>query len=311
MAEIVRWFDKAHRDGYNRDMQTSVPTPNGSAPASSRMRRLTRFLPATKRGRLLAAFAVLVLILAGSWYTLYWGAGWRQYFNPMYWVRRQRGDDLYDTKEALLLHGNHDLPEVALTFDDGPHSESRAQILDTLRRYHVHATFFDVGANMALQPDLLRRTLAEGHEIANHSYNHNRLDSLTPQERHREINDTDITYCALTGNHLHLLRPPGMRYNPAVLSDIHRLGYIVVGYSTASQDFNDKEEADVIAERTLRRTENGSIILLHDYTPTAQALPRILETLQTRGFRCVTISEMIAHLPERQRKPAQQVLSTE
>src|SRR5262249_5853238 len=122
---------------------------------------------------------------------------------------------------------------------------------------------------------------------------------------------TDITFCALTGEHLRLLRPPGMRYNPAVLADTRASGYIVVGYTTASQDFNENESAGVIAERTLRRTENGSIILLHDYFPTAQALPQILDTLKSRGFRCVTISEMIAHLPEQARKSAQQILSAE
>lgn len=293
-------------------MQTSVPTPTASASGPSRTYRLTQFLLKTRRGRILALLVGLSLVLFGLvWFNKYRGTGWSQYLNPMYWVHRQRGDDLYDTEEALLRHGNRDLPEVALTFDDGPHAESRAQILDTLKQYGVHATFFDVGANMAANPDLLRRTLAEGHEVANHSYNHNRLDGLTPQERHREINDADITYCALTGEHLRLLRPPGMRYNPDVLADTRKLGYVVVGYTTASQDFNEQESADVIAERTLRRTENGSIILLHDYTPTAQALPRILETLKARGFRCVTVSEMLAHLPEQARKSATAVLSSD
>src|ERR1051326_218949 len=150
-------------------MQPSASMPNLPSPAPYGLRRLIHLLMTTKRGRLLTVLVLLGLLLGGFWYNRYRGTGWSQYLNPMYWVHRQRGDDLYDTEGALLRHGNRDLPEVALTFDDGPHPESRGQILDALRRYHVHATFFDVGANMALQPDLLRRTLAEGHEIANHS----------------------------------------------------------------------------------------------------------------------------------------------
>jgi peptidoglycan/xylan/chitin deacetylase (PgdA/CDA1 family) len=228
--------------------------------------------------------------------------------NPVYWWHRWRGEDFYIADQGLLMHGNHNLPEVALTFDDGPHPASRALILDTLRRYHVHATFFDVGHNMALHPDLVLRTLAEGHEIANHSTNHQRLDGLPPLERHHEINDADITFCRITGQHLKLLRPPGMRYNTAVLRAARDLGYVVVGYTTASKDFNPKESASFIAQRTLDRTENGSIVLLHDYPTTAAALPDILQALQKRGLRCVTVSELISHLPAQARLPAERLL---
>jgi peptidoglycan/xylan/chitin deacetylase (PgdA/CDA1 family) len=249
-----------------------------------------------------------IVLLAGGilWFTRYRGTGWTQMLNPFYWYHRQRGDDLYHPEEALLLHGNRSLPEVALTFDDGPHSESRAQILDTLKRFGVHATFFDVGSNMARHPDLLQRTLVEGHEVANHTENHNRLDSLPARERHREINDADITYYRITGHHLTLLRPPGMRYNPTVLQETRSLGYIVVSYTTASRDFDESEASDAIADRSLRRTENGSILLLHDYGPTALALPRILDKLRERGLRCVTISQMIDHLPDQARHSAEE-----
>lgn len=287
-------------------MQSSTPpipaaASTGAAviPRPRPLRSLLSYLFKTLPGRLLLVIFTAALLFTGNiWYTHFHGTGWSQTLNPMLWYRRSRGEDLYFINEGLLVHGNRALHEVALTFDDGPHPQSRAVILDTLRRYGVHATFFDVGLNMSRRPDLVRRTLQEGDEVGNHTYNHFRLDDLTENERHREINDPDITFCAISDQHLRLLRPPGMRYNRAVLDATKRLGYIVVSYTTASQDFDPNEPADVIADRTLRRTENGSIILLHDYPATAKALPRILENLKTRGYRCVTISEMLAHLPE-------------
>ncbi|HZP81579.1 MAG TPA: polysaccharide deacetylase family protein [Chthonomonadaceae bacterium] len=288
-------------------MQKSVPMP---PLASTPPTFLHRFYSSLRARRAWIGIALLLLGAWAYWYNEHRTIGWGQTFNPVYWWHRLHGDDLYDAQYAILFHGTRAQPEIALTFDDGPHIQSRAQILDILKRYGAHATFFDVGRRMAENPELVRRTLAEGHEIGNHSYNHDRLISLNPRALHREINDVDITFCRITGQHLKLLRPPGMRYNATVLRATRDLGYIVVGYTTASRDFDPTESADFIINRTLRRTEDGSILLLHDYPTTAAALPRILEALRARGYRFVTISEMIAHLPERQRLAANAELQT-
>ena len=253
-------------------------------------------------------FAALALILAlplwAYWYDMRRTIGWTDTVNPMFWWRRIRGEDIYDADHAFLMRGNHDLPEIALTFDDGPHPQSRARILDTLKRFGAKATFFDVGRRIEERPDLVLRTLAEGHEIANHSTNHNRLPSLSSELRHREINDADIFFFSVTGQHLTLMRPPGMNYDEATLAETKRLGYIVVGYTTLTGDSDVSESAQDIATRSVRRSGNGSIILLHDYAPTADALPAILRQLQAKGYRFVTISEMIAHLPPKAREQA-------
>jgi peptidoglycan/xylan/chitin deacetylase (PgdA/CDA1 family) len=248
--------------------------------------------------------AVCVVPLFAIWMDYFHGTGWSQNANPILWYHRMRGEDLYHADEAFFAHGNRSLPEVALTFDDGPHPQSRPEILAILKTYGVHATFFDVGKNMKAHPELLMQTLAEGHEIANHSDTHRRLDSLSAKERHREINDADITYTRLTGKHLALLRPPGMRYNAETLRDIRSMGYITVGYTTASGDFDLTASPEKIATKTLHWIQNGSILLLHDYPGTAEALPHILDTLKSRGYRCVTVSELLTHLPEGSRSAA-------
>lgn len=255
--------------------------------------------------------AVAIVLLSFVWVAHFRGTGWTNAINPAYWYHRFHGDDLYNSDETVLHHGNRQVPEVALTFDDGPHPESRSVILSILADAGIHATFFDVGVNMIAHPELVTDTLRQGNEIGNHSQDHmHRLDDIAGKDRRREINDTDIIFNEITGKHLSLLRPPGMRYNTEVLQTTRNLGYLVVGYTTASRDFDPDESADIIAQRTLSRTENGSIILLHDYKATASALPKILSGLKQRGFRCVTIGEMIRHLPNAPRAAAVKQLDT-
>ncbi len=273
-------------------------------------RRKRRLLPATRRGKLILV-AVLLVPTFAVWLDYFHGTGWSQNVNPILLYHKMRGDDLYHADEAYFAHGNRDRPEVALTFDDGPHPQSRPEILAVLKRYGVHATFFDVGKNMKAHPELVLQSLAEGHEIANHSDTHRRLDTLSEKERHREINDADITFDRLTGKHLALFRPPGMRYNADVLRDLRSMGYVTVGYTTASGDFDVSASPEKIATKTLHWIQNGSILLLHDYPGTATALPQILDTLKARGYRCVTASELLAHLPDRPGNAAKEFLQAQ
>ena len=233
----------------------------------------------------------------------------KEAINPMFWVRYLRGEDLFDEKQALLLHGNRALPEVALTFDDGPHPEGRSAILDILKKYSVHATFFDVGKRIEERPDLVLKSEEEGHEIANHSMYHNRLPKMNARSLHREINDADIAYCEVTGKHLRFFRPPGMQYDDVVLAELKAKGYLTVSYSALAGDFDEQVAPEVIAERIVHNTRNGAIILLHDYAPTVRALPALLDKLKAEGYHFVTLSEMVSHLPDKPRLAAQKLLS--
>ncbi len=290
---------------------TQPKTDPAASPRRSPVQRLLRYAPGSRPGRLLLLALLASVVGWALWYNQHRSATWHDTLNPLYWVARYRGDDLYFPATAFLKHGNRHLHEIALTFDDGPHVESRAQILDTLKQYNAHATFFDVGVRMAEQPALLRRTLDEGNEVGNHSSLHQRLDGLNAHARHREINDADITFYRITHGHLTLLRPPGERYNDAVLADTKAMGYIVVGHSSAAHDYETDISPDFIIDRTCASAEDGSIILLHDYPATARALPEILRRLSAHGYRFVTISELIAHLPERPRKEAERFIALE
>lgn len=205
----------------------------------------------------------------------------------------------YDTGGRVLSQGNRALKEVALTIDDGPHGDTGERLLDILRVHHIRATFFVTGDNVKKCPNLVRRMLAEGHEVGNHTQSHLRLDTLTSRQIRDEIAYCDINFWRVTGRNMRLLRPPGMRYNATALGVARDMGYIVVGDSFTGADYLDVS-SDFIAHRTERWVENGSIILLHDEREsTPNALPQIIKALKAEGYRFVTITEMLAHLRKR------------
>jgi hypothetical protein len=100
-----------------------------------------------------------------------------------------------------------------------------------------------------------------------------------------------------------------MRFDNASLQEAKRLGYVVVSYTAASGDYGDAVEPKTVVEKTLRNTDDGGILLLHDYPATAAALSEILESLSSQGYKFVTVSEMIAHLPAKEREPALSALN--
>ena len=250
-----------------------------------------------KKLALLAAGAVIIVGL-GFWWNEYRTEPIRDLVNPAYWVKRWKQEDLYDPATGVLKHGNRNLKEIALTIDDGPHEPTGVQLLDIFKQQGVKVTFFVVGRRMSERPDLIRRMISDGHEVANHSQNHYRLDTLKGQMLWREINDCDIHFTQITDRHLSLLRPPGVRYNNEVLKTARELGYVVISWTDTAKDFLDVSP-DYIVNRVLRRAENGSIILLHDSRPaTVSAMPRILTALKRDGYKFVTVSEMLRHLPK-------------
>ena len=253
----------------------------------------------TKSARMSAASLGLLLLAGGGWwFNEHRKVAIHDMVNPMYWVHRWRGEDLYDAATRTLHHGNRDLPEVALTIDDGPHPKTGDALLDILKQHKVHATFMVVGADIKEHPESARRMLAEGHEVGNHSQDHQRLYGLTePQVRH-ELFDCDLNFFRVTGQHLRFMRAPGEHYGPNVYKVAEELGYTIVDSNAEARDYDPNVSADFIVGRVMRRVENGSIILLHDDNPgTVQALPMVLDRLSAEGYRFVTASEMLAHLP--------------
>ena len=193
--------------------------------------------------------------------------------------------------------------QVALTFDDGPDPKWTPKILDILKAADVKAAFFLVGANAEQYPGLVRRIVAEGHEIGNHTYYHPNLAECWPEHIRLELNATQLLLETITGRSTTLFRPPyAADTSPSKITELtplqlaQDLGYLVVLENIDPQDWA-RPGADVILQRVKQQRRDGSIILLHDAggdrEQTVEALPRILDYLKTRGDSVVSISTLL------------------
>src|SRR5262249_38895331 len=152
---------------------------------------------------------------------------------------------------------------------------------------NVKATFFMVGKRIQESPDLVRQALAEGHEIGNHTQNHPRLDSLSPDQMRIELSLCENSFEQATGGtKMILFRPPGMHLTDEVMQVADEFGYTTVDWNYGAKDFvlvtNGPTVAGSegkIAEYVLKEVTPGGIILLHDNPDTADALPTILDGL--------------------------------
>jgi len=192
---------------------------------------------------------------------------------------------------------------LALTFDDGPNGSCTLQILDTLKQYEVHATFFLVGTNVEHYPDIARRIAAEGHEIGNHSYSHPRFDQLSSSEISEEIAAGERVIAAVTGVTPRWFRQPYGISGTGVVEACRAQGLAIAGWSSHASDWNPYTARE-IADHIVEQTTSGDIILLHDgmgtrhganRRSTEDAVPLILERLIRDGYRFVTMSELLQH----------------
>lgn len=196
---------------------------------------------------------------------------------------------------ALARLGLHpaDQPKVvAFTFDDGPYPLLTPVLLDLLARNHVKATFFIIGRDAQMQPEIVRRMVMEGHELGNHSYTHSSLEDLDTAGIHRELDQTDLLIRGLTGVRTRLLRPPGGRLDPEKLRLVQSMGYTVALDNINPGDWREGDPL-TIYNYTLWRNVNGAIVLMHSgRTGTIRALPTIIDAYRKKGYRFVTVSEL-------------------
>lgn len=195
-----------------------------------------------------------------------------------------------------VSRGAADSPKIALTFDAGADWAPTPDILDALARHGVRATFFLTGKWVEKQPELTRRIADEGHEIANHTYSHRRLTTLSASEIVSEVEKTDQLVLQITGRSTKpLVRVPYGSRDRRVLSILAGEGYRSIFWDVDSWDgFKRGITSGEIRQRVLGKVGNGSIVLMHcGSRATADALDSILQQLLGRGYRPVTVSELV------------------
>jgi peptidoglycan-N-acetylglucosamine deacetylase len=198
-----------------------------------------------------------------------------------------------------------DGPYIALTFDDGPNKTLTPKLLDLLATHHMKATFFVVGQNAADHPDILRRAIREGHEIGNHTWSHPNLGKMSDEAVRRELQKTDDAIFAAIGNHPTLMRPPYGSITARQKRWIHDdFGYRIIIWDVDPLDWK-RPGPSVVCNRILKETRPGSIVLAHDiHAPTLEAMPATFDQLDRKGFKSVTVSELLAMATPVPPKPA-------
>ncbi|MDX3094527.1 glycosyltransferase [Streptomyces sp. ME19-03-3] len=224
-----------------------------------------------------------------------------------------RGGPVVDGAPGTLRTAAPRARTVALTFDDGPDPRWTPKILDVLRRHRVHATFFVVGTQVAAHPELVRRILAEGHEIGVHTFTHADLGTLPEWQRSLELRETQLALAGATGRTTSLLRPPYSSGNAAVTNDDWSAiraaagdGYLTVLSTLDSGDWR-RPSVDRIVADSVPHDSLGQILLMHDgggdRSQTLEALDPLLSTLADRGFSVTTVSGAV-RLPQSTRPAA-------
>lgn len=187
-------------------------------------------------------------------------------------------------------------PKIALTFDDGPHPQYTDRILEVLEREGVRATFFVIGSNVRLYPEITKRVLAAGHEIGNHTYSHPLVPLTATEELEREVEQTDTLLLSLGIPRPVFFRPPQGKFPPDAEGFLERTGKIAVLWSIDTRDWAHTETEQMIRE-VEEKVGGGDIILFHDFvggkTNTVDAIKKLIPTLRERGYQFVTLSELL------------------
>lgn len=201
--------------------------------------------------------------------------------------------------ELLVLNGHGSSKHVALTFDDAPDKQFTPQVLDILKEYNVHATFFLIGAQAEKYPDIVKRIVKEGHVIGNHSYNHKLFTKLSDETFKDQVLLTQQSLKSLIGYTPRLLRPPFGEISESQLLWATGQGYRIVNWNVDSLDWKQLQRDQVI-KNIVDHTKAGAIILQHsgggpgqNLSGSVEALPTVIKTLQSRGYKLVTLPEML------------------
>ena len=199
------------------------------------------------------------------------------------------------TEPPITINSVHvDGPYIALTFDDGPHGALTPKLLDLLAKHHLKATFFVVGQCVAEYPDIVKRAAREGHEIASHSWSHPNLGKMSDDAVRRELQKTDDAIAAAIGKRPTLLRPPYGSITARQNQWIHQeFGYRIIIWDVDPLDWK-RPGPSVVTARILKETKAGSIVLAHDiHAPTLEAMPATFDQLIKKGFKSVTVTELL------------------
>lgn len=183
---------------------------------------------------------------------------------------------------------------VAMTFDDGPHPSLTPKLLDILKARNIKCTFFVIGKNAQMYPNIIRRMIAEGHEVANHTWTHCSLPSRSDDQIRSELKQSEDALVAAANYRPHLIRPPYGAINARIKQFMFsEFGYSTIMWSVDPQDWR-RPGVSVVTSRLVNGAHPGAIMLAHDiHPPTIQAMPAMFDQLLAKGYQFVTVSQLL------------------
>jgi peptidoglycan/xylan/chitin deacetylase (PgdA/CDA1 family) len=189
---------------------------------------------------------------------------------------------------------------VALTFDDGPSRAYTEEVLSILRENEVRATFFVTGQEVEANPDQASRIVADGHQLGNHSYSHQRLIFKSPTAIREEIERTDAAIRSAGFRDEILFRPPYGKKLFALPWYLDRTGRTTVTWDVEPESYPEVTDARKIADHVLENVKPGSIVLLHvmykSREESRKALPIIIDRLRKQGYKFLSVSDLLSRV---------------
>ena len=263
------------------------------------------YLTITRKG-IKGALAVTLALMTGLWGLSLsdntvpasagagnWGLSFRQEGQPP--VGNASAEELAAVDTHYL--GDTAQKRLYLTFDAGFENGNTAPILDALKKHKAPACFFVVGHYLESAPELVKRMVAEGHTVGNHTFSHPDMSQIREKDAFlRELNRVEEAYRALTGQEMaKIYRPPQGKYSPENLQMAKEAGYHTFFWSLAYVDWyvDDQPTREQAFDKLLPRIHPGAIVLLHSTSATnAQILDELLTRWKEMGYRFGTMEEL-------------------
>jgi len=195
-------------------------------------------------------------------------------------------------KQNLYYYGDKNGKEVSLMINVYWGNEYLNEMLDIMKNKGVKATFFVGGMWAVDNEDFVKKIISNGHEIANHGYKHKSQDKLNEEDATQEIMTTHDIIVKMVGIKMSLFAPPSGAYNDQTLALTESLGYKTIMWTKDTIDWRDHND-DLIYSRATNNINGGDLILVHPTEDTVKALPKIIDTISSKGLKFVAVSENI------------------
>lgn len=204
-------------------------------------------------------------------------------------------------KHGAIFMGDSSKKELYLTFDNGYENGFTAQILDTLKEKKVPATFFVTGHYVKTQTELMKRMVAEGHIIGNHSWSHPDVSTISAEKLKEELDRVKIEVAKVTGQkEMKYLRTPRGIFDERSLAVSKELGYTNVFWSLAYKDWdvNAQRGSQYAYEKVTAQLHPGAVLLLHSISrDNTEALGRIIDEARRQGYEFKSLDDMEIKAP--------------